>query len=748
MTTPSPEKLAATAADKLEIARVQLESLLAKVDARYLLAAYSRLLIQAQVSEKPSKFFRPAPVAVELAAFLLIPFFDGGRNREPQLIQACIDALEGYQKAHTFAEVFQTWDRDEETQSILLEWSVNLHASTVRGTAYPIQVWTRIHALFGPFEDELRARFGVGPLRAAQIVRALLFQMEDNINSSGDELRAMLEKGVSLKEASEEGALDRLEEEFDASLEGMGDKWVPSFSQIAARVDGLTSHEWNDLFECIGLTPKNRSTVTNPVDAQDRPLILLHPDRAFTAQGTAALDAIFHFFDKQVRADSELTAAYVRENAAWMENRIGEFLTRVFPKHSVLVNACYPNPDQPGLETEADAIVLWGPILLLVEAKGATVDHQGFRGSPKILKKLLKKNVQDGFRQAERVVRALDKDREVIFKEKTTGRVIAIKKASLLKLMPVSVTLQHLMGVPTQLAATQQLGLFKKGAFPWSVCIDDLDVITRFAGTADVCLHYIERRIAHQSCKVEMQADELDIFAHYLDNRLHPSIYENRPEIIEHKGFNSITINGGEERFDPFYSAEWYGQEQPREIPKLSIPDGILSLLQELRERQDDGARYIAFALLGLSAEALFHVAANIEQVRAIGRPKRQITRTTFSEDGVTVNVMAHASLSEKVFFQNMLFRSRIEHYRTRARQSVSIGIDLRESRPFQIAQWVEGEWQHEPEMEKLLEEDRNSDRAMISTSKSPNLTRNSPCPCGSGKKFKKCCLGRLKVRQ
>jgi hypothetical protein len=748
MKTPSPEELAATAAEKLEVARVQLVSLLATVDARYLLATYSRLLIEAEASEKPSEFFRPAPVAVELAAFLLIPFFDGGKSREPQLIQECIDALEGYQKAHTFAEAFQRWDRDEETRTVSLQWSVNLHASTVRGTAYPIQVWTRIHALFGPFEDELRARFGVGPLRAAEIVRALLFQMEDNINSTRDELSALLEKGVRLKEAADEGALDRLREEFDASFEGMGDKWVPSFSQIAARVDGLTSHEWNDLFECIGLTPENRSTVTNPVDVQDHPLILVHPDRAFTAQGTAALDAIFHFFDKQVRADSELTAAYVRENASWMENRIGEFLTRVFPKHSVLVNACYPNPDQPGLETEADAIVLWGPILVLVEAKGATVDHQGFRRSPKVLRKLLRKNVQDGFRQTERVIRALEKDEEVIFKEKATGRTVAVNRSSLRKLMPVSVTLQHLMGVPTQLAATQQLGLFKKGTFPWSVSIDDLDVITRFAGTADVFLHYIERRIAHQSCKVEMLADELDLFAHYLDNRLHPSIYENRPEILEHEGFNSITINGGEERFDPFYSAEWYGHKQPREIPKLSIPDGILSLLRELRERQDDGARYIAFALLGLSSEALSRIAANIDQVRAIGRPKRQITRTTFSEDGVTVNVMAHASLSEKVFFQNVLVRSRIEHYRTRSKQSVSIGIDLRESRTFQIAQWMEGEWRQEPEMEKVLEEDRTSERSMNFPKGSPKLSRNSPCPCRSGKKFKKCCLGRLEVRR
>ncbi|HAW19711.1 MAG TPA: hypothetical protein DCX14_05975 [Flavobacteriales bacterium] len=52
---------------------------------------------------------------------------------------------------------------------------------------------------------------------------------------------------------------------------------------------------------------------------------------------------------------------------------------------------------------------------------------------------------------------------------------------------------------------------------------------------------------------------------------------------------------------------------------------------------------------------------------------------------------------------------------------------------------WEEGEWEHEETMEKVLDSDN---RSFIPKSKLPG--RNEPCICGSGRKFKKCCLDRI----
>ncbi len=751
MPIPTPSELARNATLALEKAEAHLKSILLRVDARYLFTTYARCRICGANADGSSNYFGPAPVATELAAWHLFPFFDAASNREPRLIQEGIDAIEELQKAHAFADAFSEGEFGVDEQEYdSLKTHLRLHSGMVRGSAYPVQVRNRITGLFAPFEAEMKQAIGVGPLRATEIANAILFQMEENLQSNGTRLTKLVECGVELANGGIEGniELEELEQRLQEILERMGDDWVPTFDQISLRLGGLTRVEWDSIAACIGLTPSNRPCVTKIVDIQDRPIFFVESEKAFAAQGTEVLDAIFNFFDNQARKTSGTVDHYGTHVSRWMEQTIAGFLRRIFPTSCIIENACYPNPDRDGDETETDAVVVWGPILIVVEAKGRKVDQRGFRGGEKQLKNTISNNIQDAFFQADRVIRALQKNASLTFKEKHTGRRLTVTGEHLRRVMPISVTLQHLLGIPTRLAVTQKLGLFKDGSYPWSVSIDDLDVITRFAGSPDVFLHFIERRIAHQSIKIEINGDELDIFGHYLDNRLHTSIYEKRTEIAKHDGPCAISFSGGEERFDPFYTAEWYGEALPQDVPGLDVPKGIFAILQELRNRDDDGARFIAFALLGLSQKALLRVERAVDSFRNGQRPTREIRRTTFVEDGVAINVMAHASLSDKEFFQNVAVRCRMEHYRARARATVAIGIDLRKSQVFQTAHWLEGEWEYEPEMEKLLQQDRARDRSVVLPSGAPKLGRNSPCPCGSGLKFKKCCWGKIDIQR
>ena len=49
--------------------------------------------------------------------------------------------------------------------------------------------------------------------------------------------------------------------------------------------------------------------------------------------------------------------------------------------------------------------------------------------------------------------------------------------------------------------------------------------------------------------------------------------------------------------------------------------------------------------------------------------------------------------------------------------------------------------------MEKLLAEDRGQPRVVQMPPGSPKPGRNDPCPCGSGKKFKRCCIESMTFR-
>lgn len=241
----------------------------------------------------------------------------------------------------------------------------------------------------------------------------------------------------------------------------------------------------------------------------------------------------------------------------------------------------------------------------------------------------------------------------------------------------------------------------------------------------------------------------MDIFAHYLDNRLNPSVYEGREEIATHTGARGIAFNGGEERFEKVYFAEWQGQPVEDLKVELGLPPEIQATLRALRLREDDGARWIAFALLGLSADALHRVARAIEDLRKLQLGGTKIQRVTAREGDVVVNVMGHAGLDEKTFHENTLFRTRLEHYRFRKRATLTLGFDLRDARgTLATASWAEGPWEKEAAMEELLAADREQPRTMQLLRNGVKPGRNDPCPCGSGKKFKHCCLDRLTVQR
>ena len=748
------EQIALKMSQSLADAEAKVRAATASVDAAAVFSSYSLYRMAGMLNDRPSKHTRPAPAAVELAAWLLYPEFGRSTSRDGERIQAAITALEEHESAFTFAEMFPQLPPDEAHDDLAMH--LRIHSGMVRGSAYPTQVVRRIEGVMQGLESKLSALVGIGPCRACEIIRALTAQVEDNVNGMRDAFREISARGQVL--AAKGNALidaDRTQlaaysDEMRRILGTMEGEWSPTRAQIAARLGGVSESEWSALAKAVGLTPASRATLSKVVNVQDRPLFFLDAERAFCLHGVACFDAVFTFFDNLLRNDASLRDQYGRCIADWMEAEIERQLQRLFPVASVIRNACFPDPDNAGGETEADVVVVWWPFLIVVDAKGKRVAPEALRGSRTKLKQTIANNIQDAFIQSRRVVRVLERDGRIRFTEKATGRVIEVEQDRLRRVMPISVTLQSLSGIPTQLAVTQRLGLFKGNAYPWSVSIDDLDAVTRFASSPDVFLHYIERRTAHQNITVGLHGDELDIFGQYLGNRLHPSLYEGRKEIAEHTaGPTTIAFSDGDEDFEPFYMAEWNGEPPPSATVGLKVPPLIQSVLSELRNRVDDGARWVAFALLGLSHAALERLASALEDMKSNLAQGQRILRTTMREGDVVINVLAHRGLTKGDFFKNVTIRSRMEHYRTRPRATVTIGIDQRDtSQVFEVAQWLEGPWEYEPVMEKLLAGDRGQPRIVQMPHGASKPGRNDPCPCGSGKKFKKCCISQMTFKR
>ncbi len=740
---PSENDFPLRAKTQLRVAEEKLRLVLVGVDARAAFASYALCQLERMGGDDVGNSPRPAPASIEMGAWLLFPHFGQAGSDDAACIQRVIDAVDTYQVAYGFGHAFPDEEYDE------LDMHLRLFTGNIRGSAYPVQVRRRIERVFEGLEFEIRSRVGIGPLRAVELAMAIVWQTESNVNAMRKRFAEIylttqdLYRGDGKSQDLED--LEVARNRWIACLAELQGSWIPDYGQISQRVSDLTLEEWQALHANIGYSMKTMGSVSRVVDMQDRPIYWMDAEHAFSLQGTTVLDAIFSFYDDWVRGETDLVNRYAKAASVWMETEISDYMKRLFPGSSVLRGACFKDPDHEGGETEADVVVHWGPFLVILEAKNSKVPKTAVRGGGKGLRNVISKNVQDAFLQARRVIRVLDQDETITFRERVgERRILTIARDRLRRIMPISVTLQHLFGITTQLAVTQRLGLFKGNAYPWSVSIDDLDVITRFAGNPDVFLYYIERRTAHQSTPIRLSGDELDFFGQYLDNRLHPSIYEERDETLGHSGFAAITVSGGEEKFEPFFTSQWYGEPCPTEIPGIQLPDVIHGLLNELRLRLDDGARYIGFALLSLNHQALMRIEQAIIHFRNGPGPDRQILRTTLVESGIVVNIMVHQSLGFDELFQNMMVRTQIEHYRARAKATVTFGIDLRNSKPFEIAQWLEGDWKFDSRMEAILQSEAGHPRTMRLPVGARAPGRNDPCPCGSGKKFKKCCFGKI----
>jgi hypothetical protein len=746
----SNSEMAKKAQERLESAKVAFENTLEGVDARSVFSSYALVRIASSHSDGIEEYMRPGPVAIELAAWLLYPHFgkegvtDGGR------VEEVVKLIEGYQSAYMSVEMAP----GDSAKFDELDSHLRCQTGTVRGSSYGIQLLNRIKVTLGHFEDDFRDAIGIGPLRTLDLFSAILAQTEENVNGLRTRFHELKEEERRVLEDQayngdvDQVALESIHRALQSTVDGWCSDWVPSRAQIAQRIEGLSDLEWASFAEALGLTVDSIQSIERVVDVQDRPVYFTEPERAFFAHDTSVLDAIFTHFDDYARSHHPLSNRYGDYTSAWMEDTIAAQMQRLFSESCVIQSACFADPDNPGGETEADVVVIWGPFLLVIEAKGKRVSRQAMRGGGKGLRSAIQKNVQDAFVQARRVVKVLDSTGRVTFKEKATGRMVSVSSGDLHRVMPISVTLQHLHGIATQLAVTQQLGLFKGNAYPWSVSIDDLDVITRFATSPDVFLHYIERRTDHQGLGVRLLADELDLFGTYLDNRLHPSIYEASKDISEHDGHQMMWISGGEERFEPYYLAELRGEEPPTGQIKLDIPIRIEEILGELRSRDDDHARWIAFALLGLGDEALYGIHNLIESSRIGPRPTRGLNRRTLKVDDITINVMTYWNLGEAEVTEQVSMRSEIEQYRARSTVTISFAIDLARQGAFALALWSERTWKYEKEMEEVLGREKQRPRVLALPQGAPKVGRNDPCPCGSGMKFKKCCIDNMNFQR
>lgn len=688
-------------------------------------------------------------IPAKLQILLSIAQAEFGKSRDCKISEAhlaqCTRALDKAYDARRSVICGQRFHEDSGVSkrsfllgSLAIEVSMGLGEGEIRQSAQ------HLHRAQGQFEAWFAKRLGVGPKRLLEILQSIpKVQCGPKALPLAERAREVWSRGYVPSSGAD--ALSPFLQLGDELFLEAGEAQEAAVCMEDAVVQPPVQRtEWEAM---IDLLSSDSSGVVESGSANAGnlfPLAVLRARRVFIINISACLHRAYMQFEAEAKRDNKFfSGRYQKAVSDYVDCRAWECLTRLFPKESVLRKVIYPDADGPdGFECELDLAVIAPPFLLVIEAKSKQLRFTPYGADLGRFCTDIKANIEDAFDQARRFVRCIDRKGIVPLRERETGRQVTIDGKDFQKVFIVTVALRRLVTLGGQLPVLREMGLFREGRYPWAVSIDDLDAITRFSFSADVFLHFVERRTGLEHDEVIYSGSELDFFGSYLQfGRLRSGLWrrvEAKPDIVMmspeyHERFSLALLPHG----------------SPLEVDcpvEFCIPRQVREILAFLARRQaDSGARCIANALLSMTDQQLFKVVGLIRAIAAHSPSLPSARSSSLEVGGLLVVVTASEEGRRDDVGRILRERAKLEKYRRRFRRCIGLGVqvDLIGLR-FVDAMCLDGEWRECATMERHVEESWS--RAILyHGAGSARLGRNEPCPCGSGKKFKHCCLNRLR---
>ena len=409
----------------------------------------------------------------------------------------------------------------------------------------------------------------------------------------------------------------------------------------------------------------------------------------------------------------------------YIEEKAKELLTSNLSNDFVLQNVYYPNPDKPG-NTELDILAGADDILFLVEVKSGGISAGASRGAPKDIASNLSDLIIAGQRQSERAERYIKSKDEVEFYDKSGKNVIhKISHKDYRKIFRIVVTKEDLGWVGAKIAQLSILDPGLSKSYPWHISLDDLRVVAELFSDSDIrFIHYLEQRLAASSEESLMQHDEIEHIGLY--NKI------NHYHDLPIKDANRVSFDASYLQDIDHYFVERNAGKKPS-IPTQDIPTRIKEVIyaltsSKLKHRFEAGSLLLSFD--GESREGLEQALETIDQSNNEG--KQRSVRIPFNAESVGITITYATGKN----WEDELLRSAAQMQQSEC----TLWIVLQLTGDPQgvigdIQRIVPGQYSDD-DIKKGLAANEKGLQARINSRK---IGRNEKCPCGSGKKYKKC---------
>ena len=474
-----------------------------------------------------------------------------------------------------------------------------------------------------------------------------------------------------------------------------------------------------------------------------RPFIRLG-GRYYCFDLNSLLDNLYRVMQRIVlRLKPDYQEAWNSVQQSQSENLPFIHLEHLLPGATILKQVFYRGKTDKGVNDwcEADGLLIYDDHLFIVEARGGaftyTPPSSDFPAHIKSLKNLVLKPAMQG----RRFLNYLESTESVPLFDRRHKKIDELRKSDFRCITICPVTLDPFTELAAQIQHLGKIGV-DVGATPvWAISLDDLRVYADIFENPLIFLHYVEQRMQAFRSEIIQCDDELDHLGLYLKHN-HYSAYA---EELRGNSDASINFNGYCSEIDKSFHARMLDPDTPCPL-KQHTPARFLEIVEVLSRSNKLGRSAVASYMLDIAGDWRTKIDASIlKELRRQPTTKRSMPFSTHGSVKLTVFCWTEHSNSRRASLAIDHTQTLVVMHDEARRLLIELTYSL--TGKLQDISWT---WVRLTDIPpdklpslRLQAEALRQKRISASKTERQKIGRDEPCPCGSGKKYKKCCLGR-----
>lgn len=411
---------------------------------------------------------------------------------------------------------------------------------------------------------------------------------------------------------------------------------------------------------------------------------------------------------------------YYSKKGEYLEDKSLDLFQEILPNCEVYKNLKY------GDGYEVDGIVLYDNTIFIVEAKSSKFTLGARKGNINRIKTNTQDIVEKAYQQAIRAKKYILSNQLTEFIGKNQKVVLTIDSKKINNIFLINTTLEPLNHISTNLTSLKQFGFIQDDEWIWSVYLNDLRIISEIIDLPSEFLVYIERRIKFNDYPQIKMAEEIDIFGYFLSEGLYFDDI-NFPE----NGFMLNIDSSFSKDIDLYYHWKEGVLDEIQEKPAFfkGCENNIKFLVKKIENLNKENFSILTKFLLSL--DCYTHNLIK-EQVELILKSQRTDFHTYIDTSNIGV-----VFVSIRIYnYTRLQEQCELYAYERKINNWFVIIID----NDFIDFEYFRYENKKNEIVEKKLEGLKEY-RLKQTLDAQKKIGRNEICPCGSGKKYKRCCL-------